>query len=435
MKKKDILELEIQELTDLGEGLAFSPEEGEDRKIFVSYVCPGELIKTKIIQDSKKFARGKVAEILKENPECRVKPKCPYFYKCGGCNLQHLNDDTYYDIKIKLLSNTVKRIGYTPEEVAEILKTAEIKKTGYNSRRRVNFKIEGDILGFYKGNTNDLVSIDSCAVTEKEIEDLIPVIKKFLKQHNGSKKITGLKVSLVDNGLDLCFELDRQPGVKLTERLKTLASENKNIIAIKFFLDRKAYPLFQEENPYIDVEGVRVQMPVDYFLQASVKGQEHIINEVLTTLDKKDIKKVVDLYSGVGTYTFPIAKKLNIEVTAIEGDAEMVKSVKQNSVDNNLQNKIQSKVRDLFNQPLQPEELNKFDAVVINPPRNGAGSQAATLADSDIKNIVMVSCNPSSFMKDARILREGGYKITKIVGVDQFYMSNHLEIVAVFEKK
>lgn len=438
IKERKILELTITDVTDLGEGWTYiETENGQEQRIFVPFTCPDEKIKVELTQESKKFSRGRITEILEENSSVRVKPKCKHFHKCGGCTLQHLGEDFYYKTKIKLLENTVKRIGFTPEEREEIVKNIEIKKTGYKSRRRVNFKIDGEVLGFYKHNTNDLISIDECPILEPELEALIPLLKQFLKTNNKKKIITGVKASLIDNGIDLCFEIEKNLGAKLAEQLKNIAIDNKNIIAIKFFIDKKGYPLFQKEIPYIEVEGVKIEMPTDYFLQASVKGQEHIVQkvlELLSTDSKQEIRKVADLYSGVGTYTFPIAKKLNIEVTAIEGSADMTESVRKNSINNNLQNKIITKTRDLFSQPLQPDELNKFDAVIMNPPRNGAGSQAATLAKSDVKTIVMVSCNPSSFLRDSRILREGGYKITSLIGVDQFYMSSHLEVVAKFEK-
>lgn len=434
-KETKIVELEIKDLTDLGEGWAYLPaEQNPERKIFIPFTCPNEKAQVEITQENKKFARGRLVEVLEENKDVRIEPRCPYFQKCGGCTLQHISEDLYYQTKLKLLENTLKRISFSKEEESKISQNIKIRKTGYNSRRRVNFKVGGDVLGFYKFNTNDLISIDECCILEKKLENLIIPLKQFLRQNNKKKTIAGIRASLVENGIDLVFEIDKKLDLKLAEQLKNLTKSINDIVSIKYSINNKTYPLFKKENPYIDIKGVNIELPTDYFLQASIKGQNHIVSEVLQSLQNLKIKKVVDLYSGVGTYSFPIAKKLDFEVAAIEGSDEMTNSVKKNAVSNGLQHKVFAQTRDLFNQPLQPEELNKFDAVVINPPRNGAGTQAVNLAKSDVKTVVMVSCNPSSFLRDARALKEGGYKITSLIGVDQFYMSSHLEIVARFER-
>ena len=172
--------------------------------------------------------------------------------------------------------------------------------------------------------------------------------------------------------------------------------------------------------------GQHVALPVGAFLQASEAGEAALVEEVLAGLS--GCKRVADLYSGCGTFSFPLAGQ-GAFVTSFEGDSTMITALNDVAHD-----AVKGQVRDLFNNPLSAKELNAFDGLVINPPRNGALPQMQQIAKSQVSRVVMVSCDPATFKRDACCLLDEGYTLERIVPVDQFTWSRHLEVVGVFSR-
>ncbi len=173
-----------------------------------------------------------------------------------------------------------------------------------------------------------------------------------------------------------------------------------------------------------------IELNSSIFLQATKEGQEFITNLVLEGL--AGCKNVLDLYCGVGTYSFPLS--YFSRVSSFEDNEDMIDIMQENIKKNGLKNKIKPYCRNLVNSPLLVNELNEYDGIVVNPPRNGAKIQCEFIARSNIKNIVMVSCNPQTLIFDLKELLKK-YKITKIVGIDQFYKTSHLEVVCFLERR
>ncbi|MDR3290030.1 MAG: methyltransferase [Rickettsiales bacterium] len=347
----------------------------DGKKIFVDKTAIGDIIDNNVIVKKSKDRQ----EIL-----------CPYYEKCGGCNLLHLKDEVYYDFKKRLCGS-------------------DVVKTGYGMRRRVVLNEKNGKLGFFQKNTNELVEIDNCLMLSPEINAIISKVKTFKMK---------VAITQYDNGLGILL-IGKQPE---SEKLNKFLGENGNII----ILSCNSSLYLQRINPIVEFDDVKVEVDGNVFLQATKLGQNAIID--LVTKNLKNCKNVLDLYCGVGTYTFPLSKHAN--VSCYEGAEQMINLLKKNIGDRN----IKAKTRDLVNQPLLVEELNKFDGIVINPPRNGAGEQCKYLARSNIKNVVMVSCNPKTFFEDIEVLKNGGYIMEESKGIDQFYGTNHLEVVGVFKR-
>ena len=192
---------------------------------------------------------------------------------------------------------------------------------------------------------------------------------------------------------------------------------------------------------------IKIDLGANIFLQATNAGQDIIINEINNLVtsrqavgneamrDSDKILNVIDLYCGIGTYSFAVlSSNSRVKIKAFEGEKSMIEVLNKNAIKNNLNQKIQGFERDLVKTPLLPKELAGQNLAIINPPRNGAESQIQHLAKSKIKSIIYISCNPSAFAIDAKILLQNGYKISKIKAIDQFVYSHHLELVAIFEK-
>jgi 23S rRNA (uracil1939-C5)-methyltransferase len=188
--------------------------------------------------------------------------------------------------------------------------------------------------------------------------------------------------------------------------------------------------LLQQVAPRVHFAGIAVDLPPDAFLQPSAEGEAALVAAV--TAYAKGAKSIADLYSGCGTFTFPLAKVG--KVAAFESAKPAVAAIIAAANRSGLSGRVTAKARNLDSSPLPPEDLKPFDCVVFDPPRAGARSQAEMLTRSRIKHVVAVSCNPASFARDARILVDGGFALQELVAVDQFVWSAHVEVVAQFRR-
>jgi 23S rRNA (uracil1939-C5)-methyltransferase len=234
--------------------------------------------------------------------------------------------------------------------------------------------------------------------------------------------------SETETGLDLLIT-----GNRPLERRKALteAGSKAAIARLSWQQGRgEPEPLVQHAMPRLHFAGVAVALPPDSFLQPSLEGEAALVGAV--TRFAAAAKSIADLYSGCGTFTFPLAKIG--KVAAFEASKPAVAAILGAANRSGLAGRVMARVRNLDSSPLPPEDLKPFDCVVFDPPRGGAKSQAEMLARSKVKRVVAVSCNPASFARDARILVDGGFKLVELVAVDQFVWSPHVEVVALFRR-
>ena len=300
---------------------------------------------------------------------------------------------------------------------------------GNASRRKVTFQIDAkNRLGFFAPKSHNLIEINDDSLAEKKISDVIPQLKKFLKnqEENLYNQITA---TLFDNGLDLVFKARRTINFAQNQALINLAKELD--CNISYLANSELEPVLLLRPNQVFINDLKISLASDIFIQATKSGLENIIKLIRNSLTPN--AKIADIYSGFGAYCFAI-HDLAKSVWAFEGDKKMTDLISKNATANNLSQKIKAEMRDLFFAPLDKKELNNFDCVIINPPRNGAGPQISEIAKSTLKNVIYVSCNPQSFKRDAKILIDSGFRITSLSAIDQFYSTQHLELVSVFKK-
>ncbi|MCC7260677.1 MAG: class I SAM-dependent RNA methyltransferase, partial [Alphaproteobacteria bacterium] len=233
-------------------------------------------------------------------------------------------------------------------------------------------------------------------------------------------------------GLDLSVTFAVPPAASERDRLTAFAMNDDSIVRLCL---REAEggitPVFERSAVEQRCGNTYVEIPPGAFLQATETAVHAITGILLQALE--GYRSVADIYSGLGTYSLPLAEA-GCRVSAFEGNAGMVAALHNAAWQQGLEAQVTAMTRDLFRDPLPARALSAFDAVVINPPRNGAGPQAAQLAESRVPVIVMVSCNPATFARDAAMLKKGGYILAEATPIDQFLWSAHLELVAVFKK-
>jgi len=328
---------------------------------------------------------------------------------------------------------------YQHQKIAELKKLLdpiyqeeiEFIWVGGNSRRKITLQVDPkNNLGFFQEKTHNLIEINDYSTITVNIQQLLPKLKEFVKSQE-QNLFSQILITEFDNGIDLIFKSKRDLNFKQTQQLLNFAKTN-DCNASNQIENQQIEPIFIAKNNQINIDNLSLTITSNAFLQATKTGLENIINFIKNNLEANKI--IADLYSGCGFYAFSLAS-LAKKIEAFEGDESMVKSINDNSKNLQLADKINGFARDLFFNPLTSKELKKYHSVIINPPRNGANQQIKQIANSQtIEKLIYVSCNPQTFFSDAKIVIERYFKLTKIIAIDQFFLTKHLEIVAVFEK-
>lgn len=404
--------LEIRKLSLQGDGIA----EGPDGPVYVPFALPGE-----IVEGDLRGNRIPAPRIVTPSPD-RVKAPCPHFKTCGGCSMQHASDDFMATWKTDVVRQALA--GQRLEAPFRNIITSPAK-----SRRRAGFTgrrtKKGAMVGFHGRASGTLVDIASCVLLHPDIMAGMPAFVALTKLGATRKVAVDIAVTQSRGGLDVSVQNAIEADRTLLARLGALVEEfrlarlswNSEVIAMR-------------TPPVQDFDGISVTPPPGAFLQATEAGQNALTAAVLEITE--GAKHVVDLFAGCGTFTLPLAKQA--EVLALEGDADLLAALDAGWRRGAGLKTVQTQKRDLFRNPLLPEDLRKFDAVVIDPPRAGAAAQVAALAGSSVSRIAFVACNPVTFARDAKTLSAAGFTIDRVQVVDQFRWSSHVELVAAFSR-
>jgi len=307
--------------------------------------------------------------------------KCPFVNLCGGCRYD-FSDPNYRDEK----SASLPRLDYTHDPIWGAVGT----------RRRADFAFGDGHFGFYKKQSKDIVDITHCPNVVDEINAVLPVVSKLPWGGAGSVLITQC-----ENGIDIVVDsVVPHFGKDFKSAVDKLPPQ-----IIRFVWNDTV--VRQYYTPQIKFNDKILDYPPHAFLQPTV-ATEQILRDMVVKYTG-DAKRVADLFCGLGNFTF---------ATHATGFDIVGNGIK----------------RDLFKRPLGVRQLDNYDVVIMDPPRNGAMAQSKELSKSNVKKIIYVSCNPNTFVRDSDILTRGGYKLTVLIPVDQFVGSDHWEMFGVFER-
>ena len=397
--------LAIEKLAGLGDGQAIY----DGRKWFVPYTAPGDRVTARVLKQTTDANYAMMESLIEAGPD-RIGASCRHFGMCGGCSLQHVKPEAYRDFKFQTARHAVRKAGYDMESVQPLVHFPP------DSRRRVELKIEAGKLGYYRERSHRLVDVEECPVLEKPLERLVLRLKPWLIRQ---PMLTGAQLNWLDDGCDLLLR-GGMPDMQDFPAERICRVSLAQVFGIT--------TLLQASPAVLTIGNIHVHVPPGAFLQASREAQSVMTQTVLDAVAGS--RNVLDLFSGIGTYSFPMAEYTT--VTAVEGDGAMVASMQATANEHGIA--LVAQQRDLFQKPLSMSELARFDAAVMNPPRTGAKEQSVELAKSGVAKLVMVSCNPATFVRDAKTLREAGYRLERVLPIDQFTWSPHLELVAIFAK-
>ena len=416
------ISLPITHLGGLGDGIG----QWNGKPVYVPLSCPGDVADVQITAENQQLARGELASLEIASPH-RQTPPCEYFSRCGGCSLQHLNHPTYAAFKHSILLDALETLGASNAEIWPMV------EAGPASRRRVELKVKlekGQVsLGYFARNSHDLIAINHCPVSEPAISESIPTWQTTLQRLKKPGRIATLHLTALEGGLDALLTVRSALHAADIKQLTTFAHTAGLLRLSMAEDDTPQRILYDSNNVTLTSDSATVAMPPGAFLQAATAGQQALTDFVTHHL--ANCNHVTDFYAGCGTYSFPLLKTSR-HVSAYEGAEDMVLAMHNAARTHGLEERLTATTRDLFKQPITKNELIRCDGAVINPPRAGALPQVRELAHSNVEKLVMVSCNPATFIRDARVLLKAGWQLTHAQAVDQFYWSGHLEIVATF---
>jgi 23S rRNA (uracil1939-C5)-methyltransferase len=406
------LELTIDRLGAQGDGVAQTP----DGPVYVPFTLPGERVRIEASGD-----RGTLDEVLEPSP-LRAAPPCPHFGRCGGCAVQHLQPEAYLAWKREQVVAALRARGIEAE-------VEPVRPVAARSRRRTAFTLRRDGKGaqlcYHGRRSHELIAIEQCPVIDPRLSRLIPELGPLLAPVVKAKGGAELWLTACDNGVDVSIKGAAKAGPAL---LASLAAEAPALGVIRVTINGEL--LFSLAAPQVRLGGVAVSPPVGSFLQAVQAAEQELANLVVAGMG--DAREAADLFAGLGAFTFPMARQARM--TAVESDRQALAALNAACRGAVGVKPISTLGRDLFRDPLSARELKRFDMVALDPPRAGAAAQADGLARSAVPRIVVVSCNPAAFARDARTLIDGGYRLLRVAPVDQFLFSPHLELVAHFRR-
>ncbi|EYD73209.1 class I SAM-dependent RNA methyltransferase [Limimaricola hongkongensis] len=378
----------------------------------VPRVLPGEVVT--IAADGPK--------IITPSPE-RVAPPCRHFKACGGCAMQHASDGFVEGWKAEIVRTALRAQGLDGDIAGVETSPADSRRRARLAGRRTK---KGALVGFHARASDTVIEVPGCRLMLPALTALIPALERIAALAASRKGEAGLTVTDSEAGPDLHIDTDKP----LTEELRLSLPE----IAREAGLARLVWAdeIVAELVPPVQRMGrARVVPPPGAFLQATAHGEAALLKCVRDAVAGAD--RIVDLFAGCGTFSLPLAERA--EIHAVEGEAAMLAALDRGWRGAAGLKRVSTEARDLFRRPLLPDELKRFDAAVIDPPRAGAQAQVAALAASHIPVIAMVSCSPASFARDAKTLVEQGYDMGPITVVDQFRWSPHLELATRFTRR
>jgi 23S rRNA (uracil1939-C5)-methyltransferase len=353
----------------------------------------------------------------------RVAAPCRHFKSCGGCSLQHASDDLVAEWKVDIVRAALEAHGLEAE-------FKPILTSPPKSRRRATFAArrtkKGAMAGFFGRGSDVIIEIPDCQLLHPDLMAGLGVAEEIALVGASRKATLAVTVTQSQNGLDVAVAQGKPLDGPLRQVLADLC-------------DRKALARLSWEGEVVAMRvpplqrfgAAEVLPPPGAFLQATKHGEVSLLSAVREVVG--DSAKVADLFAGCGTFALPLSKTARVH--AVESEADMVAALDQGWRMATGLKPVTTEARDLYRRPLLPDELNKLDAVVLDPPRSGAERQIAELCKSGMPKIAYVSCNPVSFARDAQTLCDAGFSLDWVQVVDQFRWSAHVELAASFTRE
>ncbi|MBU3846672.1 MAG: 23S rRNA (uracil(1939)-C(5))-methyltransferase RlmD [Candidatus Acinetobacter avistercoris] len=440
----------VERLSHEGRGIAHyaadeqeHPSDKHGKKVFIRYALPGETVEAQITHQAKKLEEAESVRLISEPSPYRIEPICPHFGVCGGCNMQHIQPDEQIRLKQEVLKSHLEHFAGIQTE--QWLTPVRSDRVDYRHKARIGVRYIPNqnkfLMGFREAQSNRLTEITTCKILDAELDQALPELKQMLESLKGKADLGHIELAKGHREVAL-----------LIRHINKLNKNDVNLL--KDFALKKSWQLYlqpkgTESVHRIDDENAEMRLhyhlddfdinfafkPTD-FTQVNPTVNPKMVKLACELLDLKGGERVLDLFSGLGNFSLPLAQCVGADgnVVAVEGSEEMVLRGTENALKNSIKN-VKFYAQDLTQDFSQHSWANQgFDALLIDPPRSGAEEIMHYVPNFGAKKIVYVSCNPATLARDAGILVRHGYQLKKAGVMDMFTHTGHVESIALFEK-
>ncbi|MEZ9330137.1 23S rRNA (uracil(1939)-C(5))-methyltransferase RlmD [Vibrio breoganii] len=420
------LSLTIEKYDFQGSGMAYA----QGKPVFISGALVGEEVVCQPVESKAKFIKAKLIKVLKASEE-RVTAFCPHFQQCGGCTLQHMPYEQQLEVKQQAFSKVMSKVA--PQQELE----APIVGNSRSYRRRARISLLWDTkksklhFGFREGQSKNIVTVSQCPVLADSLAGLFPEMKTLLEGLSQPKILGHLELVEADNTKVILLRTSAELRAKDSKAVLDFAQQ-KNLTLYLHEGQNKPKKLCGE-SPRCDETGFELDfLPTD-FIQVNRSVNQQMVSQAIEWLDVNENERVLDLFSGVGNFTFPLSAKAKA-VVGIEGVDEMVSRASDNAKTLGIDTAefYQANLAELTGKEGWASE--RFDKILLDPARAGAAGVVEKLSSFEASRIVYVSCNPATLARDSESLLEQGYKVVKMRILDMFPHTGHLESMVLFEK-
>lgn len=427
----------VAEITDLasnGRGVGHV----NGKAIFVAEALPGETVLYKPVKVKREYDQANMVTLFSASPE-RVTPRCAHFGVCGGCILQHADPRAQVEFKQQQMLEAMTRIGgVTPESILPPLVS---KRWGYRRRARLGAKYVpkkgGTLVGFRERGAPFIAQLQQCEVLIPEIGRRLTELGRLIDGLSIRSAVPQIEVAAADNRIALVFRVLEQPSSTDCQSLLDYARESGLDIYLQPGNEDTIAPLNPDaEALYYELPefNVRLYFRPNDFVQIHGDINRQMVSKVVQHLDIQPEDTVLELFSGLGNFSVPMARQAR-QVVTVEGEQDLVERARANAHYNGITN-INAHVDNLFEPAAQPAWLpDCADKVLLDPPRSGAAEVLDHVAATGAGRIVYCSCHPATLARDAaRLVKEYGYRLTGAGVMDMFPHTAHIESMAIFEK-
>lgn len=415
------LTLDILEVGARGDGVA----DLEGKRYFVPYCLPAETVEAEPLDRRGDGIACELLEVLAPSRH-RETPPCAHFGSCGGCALQHWRRDVYAGWKSELISKALAQRGVK----APRFEAPVGCEPGERRRADIVLRREGRriLAGFHERASQTVVDIGTCVVASAKINAALAPLRSAMAAILRDGTSADAVVNETDTGLDVLIRPHRRFDLSLPNRETLIGLAERADFARVSWGDRaRAEPVVVRRAPLLVLGDISVEPPPGVFLQATKRAE--LVMRAGVTAWAGEGAHIADLFAGIGALSLGKPGKASL----FESDKTAVAAVDA-ALRKAATNQATVHLRDLFRNPLTVRELDAFDAVILDPPRAGAAAQCAELAAAQVKRVVYASCDPASFARDVRILQDGGYRLEKLMPIDQFLWSPHVELIALLTR-
>jgi 23S rRNA (uracil1939-C5)-methyltransferase len=417
----ELIEARVERIGSDGDGVAC----WRGKRVYLPFSAPGDKVRAVLGSRRGDGHHARVIELVVPGNR-RARPVCRHFGHCGGCALQHLELGAYQEAKLAGLQAALARVRIDPQVIQPLRTVAPARRRARLGMLRPRDPRQPGTIGFRERFSHHLVDLRECPVLEVRLLALAGALRGLVARLLPPGGRAEAHLTRTDSGVDLFLTAVENPGLDAVEALAGLAAE-RDLARVLWRMPGNEIPIVERRPVRMMRSGVAVPFPPGAFLQASEEAEKILVGEVVAAIGMR--RPVIDLYAGLGTFGFALAGSGPVHM--VEGDKETVSALAR-AASNVRAASVEH--RDLAREPVASDALAKFTAAVFDPPRAGALRQADALARSPLDTVVAVSCNPATFARDGARLIAGGYRLERLVPIDQFVWSPHLELVAVFRR-